>query len=56
MTGCLLRDFSKRNLRERDDWVSTVVESGIVSRRIAKSRPKMSSDVSLIYDSAFLLS
>ena len=36
MTGCLLRDFGKQNLREQDDRVSTIVVSGIASRRIGK--------------------
>ena len=37
MTRCLLHDFGKRNLRERDDRVSTVVVSGMSARMIAKS-------------------
>ena len=38
MTGCLLRDFGKHNLRERDDRVSTIVVSSEMSARmIAKS-------------------
>ena len=39
MTGCLLRDFGKQNLREQDDRVSTIVVNGMSARRIAKSIP-----------------
>ena len=39
MTGCLLRDFGKQNLREQDDQMSTIVVNGMSARRIAKSIP-----------------